>query len=209
MTGASAGGAASFRVLTGSPCPPPRAPLLSFPGSRPRAFSSWGRAPLAPSLRRGRRLGRPLAGSSAVLPRVSTAGAMDALASPLLRLGRHGRSRGVLRSRVCFAAGAPVLFRGRAPLARFLARRRTARRGQHSRQRPRRQAGHTLSTGVLGATSAVVSQVCGAPAGRAKSCPQSSTGCGSMRANPWRAALSMALTAASSRATPLSAVQSR
>jgi hypothetical protein len=128
---------------TGSPCPPPRAPLLGLPTLRLRACFIPPRRILNPGIplgRNDRRLvtdvrlrrvrSRRATGWVARRPCpviLSSRGgcrppAMDARASPLLRLARPcPRGSCALRSRVCFAVAGRVLLRGREPLSRFLA----------------------------------------------------------------------------------------
>jgi hypothetical protein len=121
-----------FRVPSGSPCPPPRAPLLGFPPPSVRAFSARRAGAFA-----GRP--RPARGVSPCVGCLPPSPPWGLAYRRRWALARHlscacrpaAEVACAMRSRVCFAVGGRFLFRGRDPLSRFLARRRTARRSPH------------------------------------------------------------------------------
>lgn len=168
------------RVLAESPCPPPRAPLLRSPTTAPpRIFSGvLGMFRLRCAAREG------LARVPAAVD-VSSLGhfqpmAMDAFEGVTsLALGASAAKVAyALRSRVCFAAGGLILFRGGDSPARFLARRRTARPAQSRTRGQMTQAPHRLSTAVNSRLSPTISRGSLLVGARRKSYPREFTACG-------------------------------
>jgi hypothetical protein len=200
--------AASYRVLAEPPCPPPRAPLLRFPTTAPPRIFSGVLGMFRLRCAAGEGLGRLPASVD-----VSSLGscrpmAMDAYRVTSLALGmRAAKVACVLRSRVCFAAGGLFLFRGRDSPARFLTRRRTARRTESRTRRRMTQASHRLSTAVNSRLSPTISRGSVMVPRPRKSCPRPSTGCGWLAVGAAWATRSTASDRGSSRPLRLSAIQ--
>ncbi len=137
-------GSAFFRVPSGSPCPPPRAPLLGFRPPSLHAFSAQ-RAGTFAGRRRHARGVSPCAGRLPTSPPEGIACRRRwALARHLSCAFVHAAEVACARrSRVCFAVGGRVLFRSREPLPRSLVRRRN--RPTKTTLRPSRSRGKRLT----------------------------------------------------------------
>ena len=204
-------GSAFFRVPAGSPCPPPRAPLLGFQPPSLHAFSAQRLGTFAAR-------GVPPEVVSSCADRLPTSPPEGLACRRRWTLARHLSCAFVpaaevacaWRSRVSFAVGGRFLFRGRDPLPRFLVRRRTARRRRHYARRDRVASGsHVVHSCRHARLRRIVARLRARSARLQKFFPRPSTACGK-RAPPRAMTRTRARRSrAKPRPTPLSAIQSR